>query len=155
MSQYCKIKLWFFKVFVIEEINDNILKWAAPDGSGWLTALWKLQSQSVIHVPLDIIQSEWGKVCVVTSFCFFCFLRLTSLVGLPAVHHPAVPVVRGANGPKVGEGHGSVVVCGRGGGQAAGVGGVRGLTGRGGVVCQSERRWRQQTRFRSRRKPPA
>lgn len=32
-----------------------------------------------------------------------------------------------------------MVVCGGRGRQAAGVGGVRGLAGRGGVICQSER----------------
>lgn len=61
---------------------------------------------------------------------------LTGLVGLPAVHDPAVPAIRSADGPEVGEGHGSVVVCRGGGRQAAGVGGVRGLAGRGGVICQ-------------------
>lgn len=63
---------------------------------------------------------------------------LTGLVGLPAVHDPAVPAVRSADGPEVGEWHGSVVVCRGRGRQAAGVGGVRGLAGRGGVICQSE-----------------
>ncbi len=63
---------------------------------------------------------------------------LTGLVSLPAVHHPAVPAVRSAYRPEVREGHGSVVVCWGGGRQAAGVGGVRGLAGRGGVICQSE-----------------
>lgn len=33
-----------------------------------------------------------------------------------------------------------MVVCGGRGGQAAGVGGVRGLAGWGGVICQSEHR---------------
>lgn len=63
---------------------------------------------------------------------------LTGLVRLPAVHHPAIPAVRSSNWPEVRERHGSVVVCGRGGRQAAGVGGVRWLAGWGGVVCQSE-----------------
>lgn len=67
-----------------------------------------------------------------------CYTPLTSLVGLPAVHDPAVSAVRSADGSEVGEGHGSVVVCGRGGRKAAGVGGVRGLAGWGGVICQSE-----------------
>lgn len=33
-----------------------------------------------------------------------------------------------------------MAVCGRRGRQAAGIGGVRGLAGRGGVICQSEHR---------------
>lgn len=65
-------------------------------------------------------------------------LKLTRFLGFPSVHNPPVPAVRSAYGPEVGEGRGSVVVGGGGGGQAAGVGGVRGLAGRGGVVCQSE-----------------
>lgn len=66
------------------------------------------------------------------------FCRLTALLSLPAVDYPAVPAVQSPYWPKVRERQGSEVVCRGGGRQAAGVGRVRRLAGRGGVVCLSE-----------------
>lgn len=63
---------------------------------------------------------------------------LTGLVSLPAVHQAAVPAVWRADRAEVGEGQGSVAVSGWGGRQAAGIRRVRGLAGRGGVICRSE-----------------